>query len=195
MTYIFGEKSKYAKKSIEQVALADYLGLMDLLKNKSSEEDLKKNILDISEKLNNFIPISQCKACGKDSEYFPMYLTRRQFENPYNGKVSMIPDEVCRDLNDLRCGEHSKNPLQRGLNYFPIRFDILESYSREPKWVLGKINEILLTLSGFSGSKTQKNCEYFFENLKLRPAIVKPQGIVEIIKHKDSKPYQQPELF
>ena len=43
MTYIFGEKSKYHGKNIEQVAMADYLHLMNLLEYPYSGEDLKKN--------------------------------------------------------------------------------------------------------------------------------------------------------
>ena len=60
MTYIFGENSKYEGKSLEQVALTGYLHIAGLLEYPHSGEDLKKNIRDISEKLNNFIPIRKC---------------------------------------------------------------------------------------------------------------------------------------
>lgn len=194
MTYIFSNGSKYEKKSIEQVALTDYLHLIGLLEYKYSGDDLKKNIHDITEKLNNFIPISPCKACGKDSEYFPMEIVVGTSYDPYKGMDVTKPLDVIKDITDLRCKEHAKNPRQRGLSYVPTKFDILRSYSNEPKWVIEKINEALLALSGFSGSRTKKNCEYFLENLKQRPPITKPQGMIEVIRHSGSKPIQ-PELF
>ncbi|MBU2523466.1 MAG: hypothetical protein KKE23_04220 [Nanoarchaeota archaeon] len=190
MTYIFNEKSKYPKNTVEQVALKDYLHLVGLLDFEYSSEELKKNINEIFEKLNNFIPISACKACGKDPEYFPMEVKTRQFENPYNGRISTIPDLVEKDLDDLRCGEHVNSPNRAGLSYRPIKFNLLKSYSREPQWVIEEIQKTLLELAGFSGMKTKKNCGEFFKNLKQRSAIEKPKNLIEIIKPQIIKPYQ-----
>lgn len=194
MTYIFGEKSKYQGKTIEQVALADYLHLMFLLEYPYSGENLKKNIHDLSEKLNNFVPIGSCKACGRDSEYFPMEIIVGKGYDRF-GNEEIKPLDYVADLSDLRCGEHNKNPRQKGLTYSPINFDLLKCHSREPKWVIEKINNSLLELAAFSGSKTRKNCEEFFKNLKQRPAIQTPKPVIEKIQYLPPKSSQQPELF
>jgi len=186
MTYIFktgkyGEKVEKIKdkkgnfseiikegKSIEQVALMDYLYLSHLSEYDNLNFFLKEEIKKISYPLNNFIPNKGCKACGRDATYFPLDIRVGEVFNPFTNLTNVVPIEVVTNLDDLRCYEHSKNPMIKGLSYTPIKFDILKAHSKEPKWVIAKIQQTLLEIAGFSGPKTKNNCDKFFKNLKYK---------------------------
>ncbi len=170
MIYVF-KSGEYAGNSIEQVALSDYLHLKNMLSyRKGSKDSLTKNIEDIIFKLNNFVSKAKCH-CDKPAEYFPLEVKCENKYNPYLQKEVFVPENVNINFGDARCPEHSKtsNLINSNALLYNIKFDVLENFSEEPKWVKDKINDALLYLSGFNGkSKTKKNCEEFIKNLELK---------------------------
>lgn len=173
MVYVF-RSGGYTGNSIEQVALSDYLHLKDMLSyRKGSKDFLTKNLDEIIFKLNNFVSKAEC-YCDKSAEYFPLEIKYENKYNPYLQKEVFAPENVDINFGDVRCHEHLEtfNLINSNASLYKIKFDVLENFSREPKWVKDKINNALLHLSGFNGkSKTKKNCEEFIKNLELEEQI------------------------
>ena len=178
-TFMEYESEQYYKKSPEQVALTDYAGkkgflnILKKLTNNNGDISIIEGMDKIKHKLNNFIPKFNC-YCSNPAEYFSLQRIVEKRYNLYLREEVFGLDSILIDTKDLRCEKHSKdrNLMNNRTTLYPIKFNILEQFSEDPRWARKKVNDALLHLAGFNGKpKTKENCDNFLHNLSIREDI------------------------
>ena len=186
MVYKF-KSGKYQGKTIEEVALIDYCHLNKMLENskrKNQNDFITKNIEDIINRLNNFVPAVTCRYpdCKNIADYLTIAITEgtipRGDFNRYGVTDSSISKDYvwCEKHKDIHTGHEKAAPYE-------IKFDtLLELKTKYPiwqEWVNGikKIQKVILECAGFKGNKTAEKCSNFIYNLPQKGGILSDLNI------------------